>query len=478
MAYQTGTVDDYRQLLKTFATFVTADAGLVLLGENWALNTGRVSSQAVEYLTASSFSEDGLMQWDKSVAMGWDDTFASTLIPEGYYGWRSYTTDLPDDYLGFESAAAVLPDHYIITAVHWDAGTSEADQQPETWFLDYSDDGSIWTEGDDVSTAGGGTYGDQTTWTSQEARTFDVPTGLGTHVYWRLRFVTNNGDATYLSLGRLRFYNSTPDWISYSYSNEYQFVAPGYTTTEEIYTGIRLYENTGLDYFNWKLQGAIGYDDTATFDDQPINNGNSFLTLYDQPLQYWLCANGQRAVMVVKVSTVYVLLYLGKYLPYGTPAQVPYPLIVAGNTSDYTNRWSETTTDMGNVTRCITISGSSVMDSSNNWKLFATDDLAMTAGSEVHLMPNNSKSISDDTSNMYPVHQNPDGTYCIIPYMMFQSVESVSDVGIAGELEGLFWVTGKSNLSGNIITIDAQDYLVFQNIYKTTWDEYSVLELK
>lgn len=481
MAYQTGTVDNYRQLLKMFATFVTTNATLVGLSQEWVLNTGRVSSQAIEYLEHSSFTENGLMQWDKSIAMGWDDTFASYQVIEGYYGWSTYTTDLPDAYLGFESAVAVLPDHYIITAVHWDNATSEADQQPETWFLEYSDDNSIWTEGDDVSTAGGGTYGDQTTWASQEARSFDIPTGLGTHVYWRLRFITNNGDTTTISLGRLRFYNSTPDWISYSYSNEYQFQAPGLTTTEEIYTGLRMVEDPIFDYFNWEIMGTIGFDGIEPFKTQPFSNGATiYLRLYDQPLKYWLVANGQRAMMVVKVSTVYVMLYLGKFLPYATPAQHPYPLIVSGNGASYNKRWSEESSENANLGK--NYSGTDYYMTSGSWHLISSMSSAggtnSISSSSIGLLPTTYGCIGDGYNQPYNnLLPNPDGSYCIFPFIIMSGL-SAGDKGMLGEIEGLFWVTGNSNLSENILTINSQDYLVFQNVYRTGQDDYCAMELK
>lgn len=488
MAYQTGTVDNYRQLLKTFVDFVTTDTGVAAEGGNWAINRGRISDQAVDYLDDTSYGENGKLEWDRAIAMGDDDDWSDQTLDDHYAGWRAYSTDLPNGSLGYESTVAVLPASYKITAVDW--STDIADEHPETWFLEYSDNGTTWLEGDDVSTAGGGTYGDQTSWTKGQVRTFTVPTGLGTHKYWRLRFVTNNGDATYLSIGRLRFYNSTPDWISYSYSNEIQLEAPGLTGTEEIYMGIRLVEDPVNDYFNWELMGAIGYDDAGDFRHQPFTHitnsgtaGQSYVTLYDQELKYWLCANGQRAVMVVKVSTVYVSLYMGKYLPYATPSQHPYPVVITGGSYYYNKRWSDETGYVGGVSASIVNGGGShIFCSNNTWTPLGArgyNGFNTSADTPYVVYAHCAhRCFASDSSNFSNVLPNPDGSHCILPLMLISYYATLPDNALLGEIEGVFWVSGNSNISENIITIDAQDYLVFQNIYRTEWNDYAVLELK
>lgn len=472
MAFEIGIADNFRDLLKRVVTFVTTDATLVGLGQNWALSVGEVSTDALEYVDNTNYNVNGLLTWDKCVAMGANDDFNDSYQSYDYKGWVAYVVDMPNQYLGYESTISVLPSYYKITAENWDTGTSLGSRQPKDWDVEYSDNGTDWVLSDSVR--------DETTWSlPAEVRQYSISAGSGAHKFWRLRFIANQGDATHIVVGRLRFYSSGGSWISQSYSPEYQLRAPGYSGVEEIYCGIRLHENYVSDWHNWELMGAIAYDPSVRFHNQPQSLETRGVQLWQFSIPYWLVANGQRLILVAKVSTTYQCMYLGKFLPYATPSQYPYPLLVSGSRASTSIRWSESGSAYHRSIQCPS-EGSYFYSPGNTWQIIqnryqSSSDVYRGGSGYGYMMPTHSSSLGA-SNNMTNVLANPDGSFVLTPYVLIgQNIPSTNNFG---ELEGLFWVSGNSNPAENIISVGSQEYLVFQNIYRTSWRDYAALELK
>lgn len=124
---------------------------------------------------------------------------------------------------------------------------------------------------------------------------------------------------------------------------------PGYSGDDEILVSITTEEDDTNDYHNWILDGFYSYDQDVATDQQPgkIKKGyEPLLSLWNNPIDYWITANGARIVLVAKVSSVYISMYLGFFEPYATPSEYPYPLVVAGNIASNltgsSRRWSTT----------------------------------------------------------------------------------------------------------------------------------------
>lgn len=158
-------------------------------------------------------------------------------------------------------------------------------------------------------------------------------------------------------LDRLKtFLTGTPGWTALKDTvvaaspadgaNRYiLFEAPG-GGSDQIYTGIELnmnhYNEGALQNFYkcfFRVQGYTGHNAGLGFDDQPTsiptyNNVPTFAVEWDRPLPYHFIANGRRCIIAVQSGRFWSTAYMGWYLPFATPAQSPYPLLVAG--SNYT----------------------------------------------------------------------------------------------------------------------------------------------
>lgn len=114
--------------------------------------------------------------------------------------------------------------------------------------------------------------------------------------------------------------------------------------SDEIFVGIRSF--TSGSAHNFELRGMTGYEAASPFTTQPgISPGNHesgiaaeqqgcYVPLDNSSITYWLFVSGRRIIGVFKVgASTYTNLYLGFINPFGTAAEFPYPLLIAGCSS-------------------------------------------------------------------------------------------------------------------------------------------------
>ena len=235
-------------------------------------------------------------------------------------------------------------------------------------------------------------------------------------------------------------------------SHELILKAPGLSGLEEIFVGMRTYENAAADFYNITAAGFVGYVPGNSFASQP----GAFLSgvpAHNTRIDYWLTLNGQRLVLVMKVGTpVYESMYLGKMLPYARPDQYPYPVIVGGMLPDESGiRYSETT------------HGMPFKGGRANFRLRFNDGSWLLP--TVH--PWNSRYIAGwgaqtrDTNGFYP----------LMPCTL------ISGANQLGELDGVHQITGFDNAVENTLEIDGVTYVVIQDVARTGFNDYFAMRL-
>ena len=259
-------------------------------------------------------------------------------------------------------------------------------------------------------------------------------------------------------------------------NENYILEAPGLSGTDKIYFGIKLFQNQRSDYFNWRVTAALAYDASQPTSKQPFAVSYGYL-LWDKSIKYWLSASGQRLILVCKVSTIYTILYMGKFLPYAAPGQYPYPVMLCASARGWTTRWSDRTDSHAHL-QAPNQTGA-VRLPSNIWQnlnSFAGQSAYYgDTANHIHLYPVTLYGLSNRSNNVYKnIKKNPDNSYALIPYLLATSgARSTSrDRNILGELDGMMWVTGDSNASENTITAGGKTYMVVQNIWRTAWHDY------
>jgi hypothetical protein len=240
--------------------------------------------------------------------------------------------------------------------------------------------------------------------------------------------------------------------------HKYGVHSQGYRTSRNVQT----YSNPASDIYGFNLSGFTGYVSGNSFTDQPGASPLAGVSLINSGMTYWFVSNARRIAAVIKVSSVYEALYLGLIKPYATPGQYPYPLFVGGSTTGGTlSRWSSTSNAHSHYfnpqlnQQSKTQSASLIRTPGGSWQNLAY----------LNVSPY-------DAINFVPlVLPSPGDYYALTSIIMFDGVSTY------GEFDGLFHVTGFANASENIVSIDSSTYLVFQNVFRTSPDQYAALKL-
>lgn len=222
----------------------------------------------------------------------------------------------------------------------------------------------------------------------------------------------------------------------------------GYTGAEEIYVGVRTYQDASADYYNLCVATFTGYVASNTFDTQP-GARLSGVPAHNQRIDYWLTVNPQRIACCMKVGTpVYEHFYIGKFFPYARPSQYPYPVICGGMLNGAAvTRFSETNHSMP-------YKGNRV-------------NLGMRFNTGVYLTPE-----SHPWNNTYLAGttqlRDTNGNYPLLPVIL-------NDVnGIYGELDGIRYISGFNNVTENAC---GSEWIVFQDVWRTGFTDYIAMKL-
>ncbi len=222
----------------------------------------------------------------------------------------------------------------------------------------------------------------------------------------------------------------------------------GYSGAEEIYVGVRTYQDAGADYYNLCVATFTGYVPSNTFDTQP-GVRLSGVPAHNQRIDYWLTVNPQRIACCMKVGTpVYEHFYIGKFFPYARPSQYPYPIVCAGMLSGAAaTRYSDISHSMPYKGNCVNLgmrfnTGAYLQPEMHPWN---NNYLAGTTQLR-------------DTNDSYP----------LLPVILNDAN------GIYGELDGIRYISGFNNVVENTC---GSDWVVMQDVSRTGFTDYIALKL-
>lgn len=280
-----------------------------------------------------------------------------------------------------------------------------------------------------------------------------------------MAYETGTADDYLDLLDRLRLFVSTDsdlvsagqewdvlDWGGAVPGTELYLRGQGLAGQDNIFVGIRAYENPVADWFNWAIRPFLGWIDVDSWSTQPGAGPERGLPLWDQSIPYWFAANGRRIIVAAQISTVYQVCHLGLARPYATPLQNQLPLLVAG-TMPAANEWRWSNTDTNH--RFFTHGGAGTLR-----------PLRYIEGSwltNLDTFPHSQGGVLRETWG---------GTYPLEAIVL-----SNSDLGALVEIDGLYWIPGFANAAGNTFEIDGDDYVVLQNVFRTGNNDYLAMRL-
>ncbi len=305
-----------------------------------------------------------------------------------------------------------------------------------------------------------------------------------------VNFTITAGGVAFIA-GDVFTFSTTPPWTSKrrTAGTEMIWQAPGNGGLNQIFVGAQIFSNVTPDYYNWRLGGFTAFDAAVTFQNQAGYVGGAgqahaspVLTLWNQTTPYWFVANGRRVIIVAKISTVYVIGYLGFLQSYMSPQTFPYPLVVGGSMGWYTEpiatstnwRWSYTGDEINNC------SHSRANGSGVEWN--STTMLRTATGNWHGFLHCADSSTQVPNGKVWPYTcpwsnwgKNMDGGYSMLPIVLGDCSSLAPNM--YGELDGLEAITGYQNGSENTVTIGNSTYLVVQNVYRVTQVDYAAVKL-
>jgi hypothetical protein len=257
--------------------------------------------------------------------------------------------------------------------------------------------------------------------------------------------------------------------------------APG-GGTDQIIVGAKAFSSVGADFYDWRLGGFVAFDASLAFEAQAgyvgiyngVTAGSPYLTLWNGSIPYRFYASGRRAIVLAKVSSVYVTAYLGFLSTYVSPGTWPYPLVVGGNLVDNFSsaRWSYAGVEMANFP--IPRSGIS-----NPYQ--STLRVRLPTGVWIGFERNPTET-QTNIGKVWPysnvgINSAPDwrdnlgGGYMLLPIVLADGTPNVY-----GELDGVFALTGFGNGAENTVTIGGVVHYVVQNIFRTDQLDYFAIK--
>lgn len=267
--------------------------------------------------------------------------------------------------------------------------------------------------------------------------------------------------------------DANPPALGHSGMREVQLMAPGLSGTEQWYSSIMAYENTLTDIYNWQLLGGVGYLASVDVDNQPGRSAYQYLHLVNSAIPYWFIANGRRVIVVAKISTTYQIAYIGAFLPYATPTQVPYPMFVGGSSSTSTFRWSNNSVTHKSFFDPSQYS-SSVYYPDGTWQRPYNTNTNTPASRQqfINMSPYEGSGYTREVYTL--LRDNVDSSYSMYPIQITMTSPANN---VLGELDGMYATSGHNTASENLITVGGVDHLVVQDIFRTDRYNYCAIAL-
>lgn len=238
--------------------------------------------------------------------------------------------------------------------------------------------------------------------------------------------------------------------------------------SNEIYVGMKVVQSgTNVDIV---LNGYAGYDSGLRWEEQPggisLDKLPTIPLVSDTYMSYWLLANSSRFIIVVELSTQYESGYLGLMKPIAIEKQYPYPLMIAGSSYEGVE-WTDSSTNhsafvcpgTGANTSC------AIRRPDGMWRYAKNETLGNLCIWPTNVAPVKTLTVLDDVLTLENV--------IMYPFYLYEN----NPVGIVAQMDGVYWVGNRSDVSAkDTIIYDNKTFKVFNNVDRRNSDSYFVID--
>lgn len=249
-------------------------------------------------------------------------------------------------------------------------------------------------------------------------------------------------------------------------SSDYEYIieGPGASGTDQIRVYVGASVDSGSGRYNIILRGITSYNPSLAPSDQIGISDLVCIPLWNGSIPYVIVASGRRFVFSCQVSSTFHSGYGGFINAYALPSQYPYPCAVGGSSSDELSLYSDTDYDMSTFVN--PNDSLQLCFPDNVWRPFRqytspSQRSYLRCVSPYALAVNTLVSVE---LQLELIRKNFGGEYPLMRLMLNCSDPGKADIGV---LDGCFFIPGFENSSGNVLTINAVDYRVIQNTFRT-----------
>ena len=255
---------------------------------------------------------------------------------------------------------------------------------------------------------------------------------------------------------------------------------PGWANDADIYITMYMTEDNLLENWRLSIYGHGGYIPGQNYDTHPLTSPITRVAVWNQPMNYWIAGDGRSFGLVVQVSTVFTSGVWGYGLPNTLKKNYPKPFIVAGCMTD-TSSWTST----NNNNRFISDPGYNcafVLYPENVWRRLTNYNSSGSASiaDAAYVYPGQIRVTSHSyrfggaggQASWMPTVR---GKY--IPRRIQVKSNSPFQSNLF-QIDRMFAVSGRQGISsGSILEYNGEDYLAFQNLFRTGFADYMLMRL-
>lgn len=181
-------------------------------------------------------------------------------------------------------------------------------------------------------------------------------------------------------------------------------------------------------------------------------------------------------VIIARIGSVYLSGYFGFGFPYDLPTVHDWPMVIAAGSSTENRKFDYAGPNLRSITDPTRYSMKAYFPSSG-WKNFSNVyDVSNTDqpdnAVEGSVWP--SSMTHGLASNWWPYRDNLDGT---MPLFATVLCHRSNPTHVWGELDGVYVTTGFNNSPEAIITKDGYDHIVFQNVFRNTYQDFFAVRM-
>lgn len=247
----------------------------------------------------------------------------------------------------------------------------------------------------------------------------------------------------------------------------------GNSSDDAIYIYYRHFRDSGSGYYNIEFAACTAYDaaDASDPSAQMGFSGFSYITLWQNSTEFWLVVNSQRIAMTAKINTNYMSMYQGWYLPEGFPSEHPLPLYIGGTSPVST--MIHTSTAVTHISYYqADLSGAFLRHVDGSWIEGDND------ASKAQMYPWQGTTLGSSSShaNAENMGVGIGGGYIPIEANLYTEIYS-GGRNSYGILDGIYYVSGFNNNSENTFFIGSDEYICFQNIFRTDVENFMAMRL-